>query len=393
VRSAAALLLGVALVATSCGAGKPSPSAAGVAPRATIAFVSLGATPEPSSTRRAFALLPGGPQAQALLDRVAWAGRARRVDVAILGPRRAVAFALPSDRPAFEKHLDGAGLLHAQIRGWTAFSSGAQALDAAKRAKARLTEAAWYRAAARAAAGSDRAVLTYDGARWTAFLASGGRVRRTTPGGGVDAPHRLAGRIPANAVMAAAAHDFAAQLRALPFASLVDRGFGLRLDDLARATPRSAVVYLGAGVPIPVLTLVAEGGTLRAAARVVHQLDPSAPPPVPVTIGGVQLNDVAFGALDLYYGRSGHDLVLTSDPALDLQPNALEPRGLPTATSAWIYVDAEQAPGPLQSLAVLAGTPFSPRLLRELRGLHSVLAYVTHTRTTTTVTLSIQSSQ
>jgi hypothetical protein len=393
VRPPAALLLGAALVATSCGAGKPSPSAAGVAPRATVAFVSLGATREPQSTRHALALLPGGSQAQALLDRVAWAGLARRADVAILGPRRAVAFARPSDRGALEKRLDGAGLLHAQIRGWTAFTSSAQALDVAKRAKAHLTDAAWYTPAARAAAGSERSVLTHDGARWTAFVAVGGRVRRTTPGGGVDSPHRLAARIPANAVVAAAAHDFAAQLRGLPYASELERGFGLRLDDLARATPRSAVVYLGAGVPIPTLTLVAAGGTLRAAARVVHQLDPPAPPPVPVTIGGVRMNDVALGALDLYYGRSDGDLVLTNDPALDLRPSALEPDGLPAATSAWLYVDAEQAPAALQSLAALAGTTFSPRLSRELRGLRSVLAYVTHSRTTTSVTLSIQSSQ
>ena len=390
-RPAAALVLGAALVATSCGAGKPAPSAAGVAPRDTVAFVSLGAVPEAQSTQRAFALLPAGPKAQALLDRVAWAGIARPVDVAILGPRRAVGYALPSDRGAFEKRLDGAGLLHARIRGWTAFTTSAQALDAARQAKTRLADAPWYAAAARAAAGSERSVLMHDGPRWTAVVAEGGRARRTTPGGGIDSPHQLAPRIPADAVVAAAAHDFAAQLRSLPYAPVVEQGFGLRLDDLARATPRSAVVYLGEGTPIPTLTLVAEGGTLAAAVRAVHQLDPLAPPPVPVTIGGVQLNDVPLGALDLYYGRTDRDLVLTNDPSLDLQPSStLEPPGLPSATTAWLYVDAERAPAALQSLAALAGTGFSPRLLRELRGLHSVLAFVTHTRKTTSVTLSIQ---
>jgi hypothetical protein len=385
----AALLLGAALVATSCGAGKPSPSAAGVAPRGTVAFISTGARPEAQSTRRALALLPGGPQAQALLDRVSWAGPA---DVAILGPRQAVAYALPKDRGAYEKRLDGRGFLHARIRGWTAFTTSAQALDTAKRAKTRLVDAPWFVAANRATVGSERSVLTHEGVRWTAIVAESGRVRRTTPGGGVDAPHRLAANIPADAVVAAAAHDFAAQLRSLPFAPVIERGFGLRLDDLARATPRSGVLYLGAGAPIPTLTLVAEGGTLAAAARVVRQLDPHAPPPVPVTIGGVRLNDVPLGALDLYYGRNDGDLILTNDSALDLKPKALEPPGLPEATTAWIYVDAERAPEVLQSLAALAGTTFSPRLLRELQGLQSVLAYVTNSRTTTSVTLSIRQS-
>jgi hypothetical protein len=192
-------------------------------------------------------------------------------------------------------------------------------------------------------------------------------------------------------VVAAAAHDFASQLRSLPYAPVVERGFGLRLDDLARATPGNAVLYLDAGVPIPTLTLVAEGGSLSAATRVVQQLDPRAPPPVPVTIGGVRLNDVALGALDLYYGRHNGDLVLTSGSALDLQPgSALDPPGLPAATGAWLYVDAERAPTALQSLAMLGGTTFSPRRLDELHGLHSVLAFVTHTRATTSVTLSVQ---
>jgi hypothetical protein len=388
VRSVAALLLGAALVATSCGGGKPSPSAAGVAPRSTVAFVSAGTLPEAQSTRRALALLGGGPQAQALLDRVAWA---RSADVAILGPHQAVAYALPADRKAFEQGLDDGGLLHARIRGWTAFTTSAQALDAAKRAKARLVDAPWFAAASRAAAGSERSVLTHDGARWTAIATERGRARRTTPGGGVDARHRLAARIPANAVVAAAAHDFASQLRSLPYAQVVERGFGLRLDDLARATPGNAVLYLGAGVPIPTLTLVAEGGPLAAAARVVHQLAPLAPPPVPVTIGGVRLNDVPLGALDLYYGRVDGDLVLTNDAALDALPSSsLEPPGLPPSTAAWLYVDAERAPAALESLAALAGTTFAPRLLAELRGLQSVLTFVTHTGSTTSVTVAVQ---
>ena len=99
-RAVAALLLGVALGASACGASKPSPSAADVAPRGTEAFVSLVTTPEAASTRRALALLPGGPQAQVLLDSVKWAAISPQVDVAILGAQGAVAYALPRDRGA-----------------------------------------------------------------------------------------------------------------------------------------------------------------------------------------------------------------------------------------------------------------------------------------------------
>jgi hypothetical protein len=112
---------------------------------------------------------------------------------------------------------------------------------------------------------------------------------------------------------------------------------------------------------------------------------------VPVTIGGVRLNDVPLGALDLYYGRVDGDLVLTNDAALDALPSSsLEPPGLPPSTAAWLYVDAERAPAALESLAALAGTTFAPRLLAELRGLQSVLTFVTHTGSTTSVTVAVQ---
>ncbi len=82
---------------------------------------------------------------------------------------------------------------------------------------------------------------------------------------------------------------------------------------------------------------------------------------------------------------------MTNDAAFDPRPaSILEPPGLPPSTSAWLYVDAERAPAALQSLATLAGTAFSPRILRELGGLRFVLAFVTHTRRTTTVTVSVQ---
>ncbi len=389
-RLAAALVLGAVLAMSGCGGGKPARSAAAVAPATTVAFVALGSAAEPDSTRQALALLPGGAKAQAAIDRVAWARIAPRIDVAILGAHQAVAYAHPHDRSAFERQLDDAGLLHARVHGWTAFTRSAAALGAAKRAGQRLAETGWYRAAA-AAAGARLSVITRRGTRWTTMATDGATVRRTRPGGGVDAPHPLARRIPANAVAAASAHDFAHELSSLPFAPIVERGFGLRLADVGRATPGSAVVYLTDAMPFPLVSLIAERGTLKAAARVVHELDPVAPAPVPAQVDGVTLNDVAFGALDLYYGRIGEELILTFDSGLSLRPrDVLQPTGLPTETSAWVYLDARRGPAALARLAALGDTALSGRFLHRLAGLWSVLAFETHTHLTTSLTVSVE---
>lgn len=389
-RLAAALVLGAVLVTSGCGGGKAARSAAAVAPASTVAFVALGSAAEPGSTRQALALLPGGARVQAMIDRVAWARIAPRVEVAILGAHRAVAYARPPDRGAFEKRLDRAGLFHARVSGWIAFVRNAGAIDAAKQNGRRLSETGWYRDAADAAAGARLSVLTHRGARWTTVAADGAIVRRTRPGGGVDAPHPLARRIPANAVAAASAHAFAQELKALPFAQIVERGFGLRLADVGRATPGSAVMYLTDAMPFPLVSLIAERGTVEAAARVAQELDPVAPAPVPAQVDGVTLNDVAFGALDLYYGRVGEELILTFDSGLLLRPgDVLQPAGLPSKTSAWVYLDAQRAPAALARLAALGNTALSRGFLRRLAGLRSVLAFETHTHLTTSLTVTV----
>lgn len=393
-RSAAALLLAVVVSTTACGSGKPPASAAAVAPGGTVAYVSLGASPERAESRRALALQSDGAAVQATLDRVAWARIAPSAEVAVLGPHAAVAYALPRDRKALERRLDDAGLLHARIRGWTAFTPSAPALATAKHARTHLADAAWFAAASRIGGGQS-SVLSRGRSGWVAVVLDGPTVRRTEPGGRLPGtPHPLAARIPASAVFAAASHDFARGLRGLPYGGLVERGLGLRLEDLARATPRSAVLYGSAAEPFPTVTLLADGGTLAAGARVVRALDPAAPPGTPVGVGGVALQHVAFGAVDLYYGRDGGNLVITDDPAVDLHPaHSLEPAGLPQATEEWVYLDAQRGAAALGSLAMLAGTQVSPSFLRKLSGLRSVLAYVTTTRRTRTTTLLVQKMQ
>ncbi|MGH3003167.1 MAG: hypothetical protein ACRDM1_11000, partial [Gaiellaceae bacterium] len=198
--------------------------------------------------------------------------------------------------------------------------------------------------------------------------------------------------IPTDAVAAAAFHDGASVLGSLPFAAQLRRAVGVRAGDLARAAPGDAVLFARAGSPVPSLTLLAAGGKTAAAARIVADLDPDAPRPVPSTLDGVQLRQVPLGAVDLYYGTFDRTLVLTDDEQATLRSHrsALEPPDLPDATARWAYLDVGRGLSALQSLAELGGTSLSPGFVRRLASLRSVLAYVTHTRSTETLTVDVR---
>lgn len=383
----AVALLAVSVLATSCG-GRSATTAAEVVPRSATALLSLPGAAEPAETRRSLALLPGGARVQQLIDRTTWSRAAGgRVQVAAL-PEGNVAFALPADRKKLDAALDAAGLAHVRARGWTAFAPRAAALEQVKHARVRLDGAAWFRAASRAAGSHGLTVVARDGARWAAFRAEHGEVSRTTPGGGSDAPHPLAARIPADAVAAAADHRAGELLRTLPFAAALERGFGLRAAELARLAPRSAVLYLRAGVPFPSVTLLAAGARLAEARAVARSLDPVAPPPVPATLDGIPVSHLALGAVDLYYGAAHGATVLTDDALLEAKPpERLDPDGLPERTAGWLYLDVRRGVPALEALAQLGETPLSPAFLLRLAGLEQVLAYTTHTERTTTLTV------
>lgn len=374
----AVLLAGVALLAAGCG-GRTARSAAEVAPADVRAFVSLPVGHLDALTRRALALAPDGPRLQAILDRAGWARAAHeRVDVAELADGRLVAFAQLKDT----KQLDAAGLAHGRARGWTVFAPTKSAVTAA-RAKRHLVDTRWYAAAARAAG---RSGTTFVAPGWVALAVEPGTVRRSTRGRGRDVP--TAG-IPADAIAAAGARDGAALLRS-PFAAGVQGALGFPLDRLAPLAPGAAVVFVRPGIPIPGVTLLAEGGSVAAALRAVRTLAPDAPPAVPERMNGAVLEHVSLGATDLYYGRAGRTLVFTDDPGLSLEGRRVPSGDLPGETSGWLYVDGARARAALQPLTAFEARGAVARMQRQLAGVASLVEHTTHARGVETTTILLR---
>lgn len=377
-----ALLGALALLAAACGSGKPAATAADVAPRDSLAFVTVTRTPEARGLR----LTSAGRALATAVASTRWARFAPRAQVAVLAHGQ-VAYLLPKNRKTFENALDARRLLHARVHGWEAFTRSASALDAARRAKQPLSSAPWFTAASRAAPANADVVVLERG--WRVLSASGDAFSVTTRGRAASAPIASSAAIPDDAVAAFASHRAAAVIRSLPIAAQLRSGLGLSLADLAAAAPGDAVLYARPGVPLPGLTLLADGGRPAAAAHIVHDLDPSAPPPLPATVDGRTLEDVAFSALDLYYGRVGRTLVLTNDSGATLVRAAhpLRPPGLPASTIGWTWVDLPRALPQLGALASLAGTTVRRSFLRQFAGLRSVLEFETGGHGVTTLTI------
>lgn len=371
-RRVAALALGVALLASGCG-GKAARSAAEIAPVNARAFISLPPEQEQPLTRRALTFDGSTRHVQAVLDRAGWSRAAgQRVELAELADGRLVAYARLNDA----KQLDAAHLFHARVRGWTVFAPTKAAVEAA-RTKAHLVDAAWYGPAAQAA-GTRGTTFIEPG--WMAIAAEGGTVRWTRPVRGTDVAHPLAADIPPDALAVAVSHGGARLVSALPFAADVQRVLGLRLGDLARALPGDGVLYVRPGFPIPNVTLLAQGGSLAAARRVVRELAPTGQPAVPDDVNGLSLEHVAAGAVDLYYGRVHGTLVVTNDAQVRLGGRHLDVSGLPERTESWFYVDASGARAALEALTALSGTStFARSFEQRFAGLSSFLAYTTHT--------------
>jgi len=355
-----------ALLASSCSSGaKPAATAADVAPFGTSALLSGS----PEGVRRALELIPDGRRLVTLLA-TARAVTGGGDHIALLDPagRQAVAIV----RNADTKALDRAGIAHARVRGWIVFSRQRASVDAVKQAKRRLVAAPWYRPA--------EGDVTFVLPSLTVTASRHGDrevAERTAPGTGVDGVQALAASVPEDAVAAAAFQRGTSAFAQLSFGAELQQGLGLRLADLAAAAPGAGVVYARPAAPIPTVTLLARGGTLAAARRVVHDLDPDAAPSVPAVLDGIPLQVAHLGALDLYYGRFEGTLVITDDPDLHLRSasSALEPDGLPKRTSAWAYLDAPRGLPALEQLAALAGTRLSPGFVARISPLRSVLAY------------------
>ena len=355
----ALVLAAAALLASGCGKAKPAKSIADIAPIDTAAVIAGSA----DSVAQVLALLPAGP---AVMNRLQTARGFIGGEYVVLldeAGDRAVSLAPPgANQKQHERSLRRDGVAYARIRGWTVWSRQKALVDLVRHAKKHLADAGWYHPA--------EGEVTFVSRRLT-VTASGDVAEQTSPPDR-DRSHELAGLIPKDA-LAAAVFDSAPKLS---FAAQLEHGLGVRAADLAALAPHGGVAYLRAGQPVPFLTLLAPGGTLAAARRVVTELDPGAPPAVSATLDGEPMQLVHFGALDLYYGRYEGALVVTDDPELRLHDvTPLEPDGLPDETSGWLYLAPEQGLPALERLATLAATHLSRRWADRVFPFAGVLAY------------------
>lgn len=357
-----ALLAAAALLASSCGHGKSAQSAADVAPLETYAL----AGGHLDNVFNVLHLIPAGDRVAGLVERARGFGGGEYVVLLDESGQRAVSLAPPGDQKALEKTLRRDGVPYARVRGWTVWSRQRSLVELVRHARRHLSDAAWYHPASGDLWFVSRPLTL------TARFEGDRQIAEQTARGGRDADHPLAKLIPDDAIAAAAF----VSVPKLSFAKQIERGVGVRFADLQALFPHGGVAFMRAGQPVPSLTLLAPGGTIAAARRVVTELDPGAPPAVPATLDGVPLQQVQFGALDLYYGRFDGTLVLTDDPELRLHDvSPLSPAGLPEKTSEWFYLASEEGLPALRSLAALAGTHLSARFEDDVFALEHILAY------------------
>jgi hypothetical protein len=406
-----ALLALVALLA-ACGSAKPAADGAELVPPSTLAFVSLGS--DLDGVPRVLDRFPFGPAA---LQDVRRSLRLRpsmgqKVEVAFFRGGM-VELLQPPDEKRFEATLRPAEL-HARIRGWTVVTDKPALLDLVRRHKERLADLAAYRdatkrlpadavARAYAAAGATRLVTrgvlgasapaVVRGARWVsaAVRAHGDELTLELHAKGANGPvggstSDLVSQIPADSFLAlgfgGGGSPAAVTGGALP-RSLRFGGFDLR--QIADALDGPAVAYARAGLPFPDVTFASKPRdpqrAVRAVARLVERLGRPKSPPVATTVDGVTLQDVALGAVDIYYGTFDGTLVVsdTTDAVRGLRSHGdkLHVPGLPETTNGFVYVDVEHALPAVKAFAKLANQTVPARLRTYLEPLKTLVVYGT----------------
>jgi hypothetical protein len=405
-----ALLVAVVVLA-GCGAGaKPVDDAADLAPPKTPTFVllktDLGALPQ------VLGRLPFGP---ATLRAIRHGLRLRpalgpELDVAIF-KGGTVFFTQPGDEKRFEASL-APNEVHARIRGWTVYTDKPALLELVRHHPGALSAQAAYAAATKSLPGDAVARgYTATGAfavpavprlflprlparpKWlgAAVSASGDtvtievRAPRSEAGPGETATSELASRIPAGAVLAVGLDT----VRRLPGKPTIA---GLDLREVADAVGENAVAYVRPALPFPEVTVVSmpddPAAALRDVARLVTRIGRPRFAPVPVTVDGVRLQDVALGAIDLYYG-SHEGRVVVSDAtgavaAVRSGGEKLTVPGLPERADRLLYVDVEHGLPALKAFAKLANQRVPPRLEANLRPLKTIVVYRTRDARTQT---------
>jgi hypothetical protein len=398
-------VLAVALVLVGCGGAKPVGDAAELVPPSAVAFVSvetdLGSVPQ---VLRRF---PFGPSTLKAIRRALQLKRSMgpELELAIF-KGGIVGFTQPADEKRFEATL-GPAQVHAKLGGWIAFTDKPALLDLVRHHKGKLSELRAYRdATARLPSGAVARAYAASGAAGLVTRAAGlggslPRVPSSAKWVGAalsSSAGRLELQVRAPAAAGTAAQSSSDLVAKIPSRSILAVGFGgigrvpgdlsiggVRLQEIADALGGEVVAYVRAGLPFPEVTIASKPKdpqkAVRDVGRLITKLAKPKAGPVPTTVDGVTLQDVALGALDIYYGTFDGTLVVSDSSsavsALRSSGDKLKVPGLPEKTNGFVYLDIEHALPAVKAFAKLANQTVPAGLEADLKPLKTLVVYGT----------------
>jgi hypothetical protein len=393
----------VVLALVGCGGPRGTADAADLVPPGASSFLRLRTSQVP----RAVVLLARFPLSSSLprggllrggllryVPRVP-PGAGPELDVATIGGGR-VFYTQPVDEQAFAKQLEVAGSLHARIRGWTVFAASVTLLDAVRERRGSLTDRPWFEAA-------------------SATLPSEAALREVVPGwratgltvqdGGAELEvHRLRPSLPLPQVGSSLAAEVPADaIAAVGVAGPqnVPRSAPKLLHELASALGGPVVGWVRAGTPLPEVTVVSRPADKRralgATARLIGRLTKN-PASGAVELGGRPMRRVANGAIDIYYGLLGGELVVTDSVAAPGRLDSASGAGgatlaavsrLPDLTESWAYVNVSEGLPLAKLFEGLFDTQVPKALETRLASIRDLLVYASHDARVATIVTRI----
>jgi hypothetical protein len=403
--------LGVVVLLAGCGGSKPAGAASELVPPSAVAFVSLDT--DLGSLPRLIDRFPFGPKAVKAVRRALALKRSAgpEIDLAFFKGGM-VAFTQPADQKAFEASLQSS-VVHARVRGWTAYTDNPALLHLVQHHKGKLSEQPGYDDAfARLPSGA--VVRAYVASAAKALISGFSGVLPGTLGASVPkvtkAPAWVSAAVSATGndlkielhikgstgpAAAESTSDLVSKIPAGPVLAIGLGGVGTVPKSLntagvdaraiADALGGQAIAYVRAGLPFPEVTIASKPRNMQKAlgdvARLVAAFGKKKVSPVPVTVDGVTLQDVAFGAVDIYYGTFD-DLLVVSDSTdavrgLRSSGDKLTVPGLPDKTNGFLYLDVEHALPAVKAFAKLANQTVPSQVDSYLKPLRTVVVYGT----------------
>ena len=173
---------------------------------------------------------------------------------------------------------------------------------------------------------------------------------------------------------------------------------GVRLQGVADALGGETVAYVRAGLPFPEVTIASKPKdpqkAVRDVGRLIGKLAKPKAGPVPTTVDGVTLQDVALGAIDIYYGTFDGTLVVSdstaSVSALRSSGDKLRVPGLPDRTNGFVYLDVEHALPAVKAFAKLANQMVPAALEADIEPLKTLVVYGTRDGAVQTIVAILQ---